>query len=69
MLKVVMAGFARYLGFEVESLYFWFYGHAIKPDEMSVMYAISIVFPDVANHSLYSSTPTTFADDARIILS
>jgi len=33
LLKVVMAGFARFLGFEVESLYFWLYGHAIKPDE------------------------------------
>jgi hypothetical protein len=28
-----MAGFARFLGLEVESLYFWLYGHAIKPDE------------------------------------
>jgi hypothetical protein len=33
LLKVVMAGFARFLGLEVESLYFWFYGHAVKPDE------------------------------------
>jgi hypothetical protein len=33
LLKVVMAGFARFLGLEVESLYFWLYGHAIKLDE------------------------------------
>jgi hypothetical protein len=28
-----MAGFARFLGLEVESLYFWLYGYALKPDE------------------------------------
>jgi hypothetical protein len=28
-----MAGFVRLLGLEVGSLYFWLYGHAIKPDE------------------------------------
>ena len=33
MLKVVIAGFARFLGLEVELLYFWLYGHAIKLDE------------------------------------
>jgi hypothetical protein len=33
LLKAVMAGFARFWGLEVESLYFWLYGHAIKPDE------------------------------------
>jgi hypothetical protein len=33
LLKVVMASFARFLGLEVESLYFWLYGHAIKLDE------------------------------------
>jgi hypothetical protein len=33
LLKVVMAGFARFLGLDVESLYFWLYGHAVKPDE------------------------------------
>jgi hypothetical protein len=33
LLKVVMAGFARFLGLEAELLYFWLYGHAIKPDE------------------------------------
>jgi hypothetical protein len=33
LLKVVIAGFARFLGLEVGSLYFWLYRHAIKPDE------------------------------------
>jgi hypothetical protein len=33
LLKVVMASFAKFLGLEVESLYFWLYGHAIKLDE------------------------------------
>ena len=28
-----MAGFASFLGLKAESLYFWLYGHAIKPDE------------------------------------
>jgi hypothetical protein len=28
-----MAGFARFLGLEVKLLYFWLYGHTIKPDE------------------------------------
>ena len=32
-LKAVMAGFASFLGLRVESLYFWLYGHSIKPDE------------------------------------
>jgi len=33
LLKVVMASFARFLRLNVESLYFWLYGHAIKLDE------------------------------------
>jgi hypothetical protein len=28
-----MAGFAKFLGLKVESLYFWLYGRAIQPDE------------------------------------
>ena len=47
MLKVVMAGFARFLGVEVEELYFWFYGHAIEPDETvsNVCYIYSSFIP------------------------
>jgi hypothetical protein len=44
LLKVVMAGFARFLGLNVESLYFWLYGHAIKPDE-------------TVDNACYSSSP------------
>jgi hypothetical protein len=33
LLEDVMAGFARFFGLKVESLYFWLYGRAIKPDE------------------------------------
>jgi hypothetical protein len=28
-----MAGFAKFLGLKVKSLYFWLYGHAIKLNE------------------------------------
>jgi hypothetical protein len=33
LLKVVIASFAKFLGLEVESLYFWLYKHVIKLDE------------------------------------
>ena len=33
MLKVVIASFAKFLGLNVELLYFWLYGHTIKLDE------------------------------------
>jgi hypothetical protein len=47
LLKVVMASFARFLGLNVESLYFWLYGHAIKPDETvsNVCYIYSLFIP------------------------
>jgi hypothetical protein len=52
LLKVVMASFARFLGSEVESLYFWLYGNAIEPDETvrNVCYTYSS-FIGVADHS------------------
>jgi hypothetical protein len=42
-----MAGFARFLGLEVESLYFWLYGRAIKPYETisNVCYTYSPFIP------------------------
>jgi hypothetical protein len=47
LLKVVMAAFAKFLGVEVESPYFWLYGHAIKPDETvsDVCYIYSSFIP------------------------
>ncbi len=56
MLKVVMAGFARFLGLEVKLLYFWLYGHALKPDETVsdvcyIYHPFTLVF---TNYSLYS---------------
>jgi hypothetical protein len=57
LLKVVMAGFARFLGREIESLYFWLYGRPLKPDETvsDVCYIYRPFAPVFANHSLYSS--------------
>jgi hypothetical protein len=39
--------FARFLGLEVESLYFWLYKHAIKLDETvsNVCYIYSLFIP------------------------
>jgi hypothetical protein len=50
-----MAGFARFLGLNVKSLYFWLYRHAIKPDEIvdNVCYSSSL-FLLVLLISLYS---------------
>jgi hypothetical protein len=51
-----MAGFARFLGLNVKSLYFWFYGHAIELDESvsDVCYIYRLFALVFANHCLYS---------------
>jgi hypothetical protein len=41
LLKNLMANFASFWGVEVVSLYFWLYGHAIKPNDTVINVCIS----------------------------